>query len=98
VNLDSQGIDGARRLAVNAQPADQVGSNLASVAPFISLSGVIGWVVVFAARPAPRHFSLGRRAQQLEFGFAQLAKAGLRQSHKINNLLLGGLGHHRHLF
>jgi len=95
--LDSPGIDGARRIAVNAQPADEVGPNLAIRTPFISLGWVVSRVVVFAARPAESRFSLGRSGQKLEFGLAQLAEAGLRQNLEVVNRSPRTLRHHRHL-
>jgi len=98
VDLDSPGIDGARRFTVNTQQADQVSANLAFVTPLFAFGGVVGRIVVFAVRPAIRDFSLRRRVQKLEFGLAQLAKAGLSQSLKINDLLPGSLSHFRHLF
>jgi hypothetical protein len=97
VDLDSLGIDSALRIAVNAQPADQVRANLAFRAPFVSLGGVIGGVVVFGARPAPRHFSPRRRVQELEFGLAQIGEASPCQSLEIVNRLPRTLRHHRHL-
>jgi hypothetical protein len=63
----------------------------------VSLGGVIGRLNVEGVRPAKRHFSFGRGAQELEFSLAQLAEARLRQSHEVLNRSPGILRRHRHL-
>lgn len=96
VNQDSPGIDEPNGFAVNAKPANQLGTNLALRSPAVGVGGVIGRVAFTLPWAAIRELAPGGGTQHCEFRLAQAAEASLRQSLEIIHAPRGPASHSFH--